>query len=406
MADTSDHVRTSDRADPADRAVATYGLMLVLIVVMFGTTMPTAVYSTYEREIGFSLHTVTVIFATYALGVLASLLAFGRWSDVLGRRPVLLFGLGFAVVSDVVFLFADDVPLLLLGRLLSGLSAGIFVGTASVAITEMARGRLVSRAPTLATIANIGGLGLGPIIAAMVVTWLPAPTRTTYVVHLGACVVAVLIVLVLPETRGRQRDKPLRFNSMAVPEDTRRPFIRASLLGFAGFALLGLFTGVAPTIATEVTGVHQLIGVVLLASTTFFGSVAGQVAARGIADDRAEPLAVGLFVCGTLALVLTFWSGWWEMLAVAGIVGGIGQGIGFAKGLAVVTRTAPVDQRAAVASAFFVVCYVAISVPVIAEGLLANAWTITGAGVVFAFVVMGLALLSGVLGARERAQVR
>ena len=40
----------------------------------------------------------TVIFAMYAFGVLAALLAFGRWSDTLGRRPLLLAGL--ALVPD------------------------------------------------------------------------------------------------------------------------------------------------------------------------------------------------------------------------------------------------------------------------------------------------------------------
>ena len=46
----------------------------------------------------------TVIFAMYAFGVLAALLAFGRWSDALGRRPLLLAGLAAAITSDVVFL--------------------------------------------------------------------------------------------------------------------------------------------------------------------------------------------------------------------------------------------------------------------------------------------------------------
>jgi MFS family permease len=65
---------------------------------------------------------LTVIFATYAAGVLIALLAFGALSDRIGRRPVLAAGLGLAVVSTAVFLRAGDLVLLFVGRLLSGLA--------------------------------------------------------------------------------------------------------------------------------------------------------------------------------------------------------------------------------------------------------------------------------------------
>lgn len=56
------------------------------------------------------------------------MLACGRWSDGLGRRPIPVAGVGCAIASAAVFLLADSV--LLAGRVLSGLSAGLFTGTA------------------------------------------------------------------------------------------------------------------------------------------------------------------------------------------------------------------------------------------------------------------------------------
>ncbi len=47
-----------------------------------------------------------------------------------------------ALASAVVFLFAASVPHLLIGRVLSGLSAGIFTGTATAAVIEAAPPRL------------------------------------------------------------------------------------------------------------------------------------------------------------------------------------------------------------------------------------------------------------------------
>ena len=43
-------------------------------VAMLGTTLPTPLYPSYQEQWGFSDLTITVIFATYAVGVIAALL--------------------------------------------------------------------------------------------------------------------------------------------------------------------------------------------------------------------------------------------------------------------------------------------------------------------------------------------
>src|SRR5258707_15323869 len=100
-----------------------------LAIAMLGTTLPTPLYELYRERFGFSELMVTVIFATYAAGVIASLLLFGPLSDQVGRRRVLLPGLALSALSAIAFLLAHGLALLLVGRILSGLSAGIFTGT-------------------------------------------------------------------------------------------------------------------------------------------------------------------------------------------------------------------------------------------------------------------------------------
>ncbi|MFX6002981.1 MFS transporter, partial [Acinetobacter baumannii] len=82
-----------------------------------------------------------------------------------------------AIASAVVFLAADSVPLLLLGRLLSGLSAGIFTGTATAAVVESVPEDRRDGAAAGATIANIGGLGAGPVVAGLLVQYAPRPLQ-------------------------------------------------------------------------------------------------------------------------------------------------------------------------------------------------------------------------------------
>jgi MFS family permease len=109
-----------------------------LAIVMLATTLPTPLYGLYRERFGFSELTITVIFATYAAGVIAALVLLGRLSDQVGRRPMLSAGLALAALSAVAFLVADRLDLLILGRILSGLSAGIFTGTATATLVDLA----------------------------------------------------------------------------------------------------------------------------------------------------------------------------------------------------------------------------------------------------------------------------
>jgi len=68
---------------------------------MVGTTLPTPMYALYSERMHFSVLTTTVVFATYAGGVLAALLVFGRWSDTVGRRPMLFLATAFAIGSAI-----------------------------------------------------------------------------------------------------------------------------------------------------------------------------------------------------------------------------------------------------------------------------------------------------------------
>ncbi|MGB2719142.1 MAG: MFS transporter [Rhodococcus sp. (in: high G+C Gram-positive bacteria)] len=162
------------------RAAAFVGVAYAFVVAMMGTTMPTPLYALYEIEFGFSVFVVTLVFAAYAVGVLGALLAFGRWSDSLGRRPMLLAAIGFGLISAAVFVTADSLTALVIGRVLSGLSAGIFVGTATVTLIELVPDAWRDRAPAIATAANIGGLGLGPLVAGLLAEYLPHPLRLTW----------------------------------------------------------------------------------------------------------------------------------------------------------------------------------------------------------------------------------
>ena len=111
----------------------------------------------------------------------------------------------------------------------------------------------------------------------------------------------------------------------------------------------------------------------------------------------------GILIAGMALLALGLALSSLVLLVAAGIAAGLGQGLSFRAGLDSLTEAAPPQHRAAFASSFFMVAYLAISVPVIGEGVLADLAGLRPAGLIFAGLVASLAAVTLVVLIRSRA---
>jgi len=367
---------------------------------MLGTTLPTPLYDLYRQRFGLSELTITVIFATYAAGVIASLFLFGRLSDQLGRRPLLLAGLALAALSAVTFLIADGLPLLIAGRVLSGLSAGIFTGTATATLVDLTPPRRRARATFVATVANMGGLGCGPLLAGAVSQWAGSPLRLTFWVDLALLVPASIGIWAMPEPVVARSRPRLRPHALRVPVQMRGTFARAALAGMAGFAVLGLFAAVAPAFLAADLGVTSRAAIGLVVFAVFAASTAGQAVLGLLRETAALPIGCLALIAGMGSLMLGLMFSALPLLVLGGVIAGFGQGLSFRAALAAVNASAPAEARGEVASSFFVAMYIAISLPVIGEGVLAETTGLRAAGVTFAAVIAAAAAV--VLGLARR----
>jgi MFS family permease len=373
---------------------------------MLGTTLPTPLYELYRQQFGFSELMITVIFATYAAGVIASLVLFGRLSDQIGRRRMLLPGLALSAVSAVCFLTANGLPLLLVGRVLSGLSAGIFTGTATATLVDLTPPDRRGRATLVATMANIGALGTGPLLAGLLSQWAGSPLRLTFWVDLALLVPATIGIWAMPEPIARTSHPRLRPQAPTVPREVRSTFVPSALAAFAGFAVLGLFTAVAPDFLGQGLGVtsRALVGLVVFA--VFAASAAGQVILQFIPERVAIPAGPGALIAGMGFLALGLAASSLTLLVLGGLIAGFGQGLSFRAGLAAVNERSPAAERGGVASSFFIVMYVAISLPVIGEGVLAQEIGLRAAGLTFAAIVAALSAVVLILSHTHRKTAR
>ncbi|MEC7816689.1 MAG: MFS transporter [Pseudomonadota bacterium] len=365
------------------------GAAFAFSVTMIGTTMPTPLYPIYQARFGFSDLMITIIFAAYAAGVIAALILTGRWSDQIGRRPMLLAGLILSLLSDLVFWQANSLGMILTGRVLSGLSAGIFTGTATVAVLELAPLHWRDKAAFFATAANMGGLGLGPILAGALSQYLPWPLHLTFVVHSAMAVLAAGCIWAAPETVNRPAKPRLSVQRLSVPPAVRGVFIPAAIAGFAGFAMCGFFTSIAPAMMGKVLGYDHRLLIGAVAGSIFLASTVGQFLQGALPLRLRLPLGCVTLMLGVIPIALGIHTQSLALFVTGAVIAGMGQGMSFRAGLGAIAEASPTAEKAAVTSSFFVVAYVAISVPVIGLGLMATVTTLKITGITFA-AVMGL----------------
>jgi len=374
------------------------GVAYAFAVTMLGTTLPTPLYPIYQRHIHFSALIVTVVFATYGIGVLVALLLLGPLSDRFGRRRILLPGLAFAALSSIVFLVAHGLPLLFVGRALSGLSAGVFTGTATATLLDLAPPEARGKATLIATVVNTGGLGLGPLVAGALAQLGPDPLRVPYMLHLALLVPATLAVMTIPDTGGGGAAG--RMARLSVPSEVRTTFIRASTVAFAAFATMGLFTAVAPAFVAKLIGnpSHVLSGTVVFA--LFAASTVGQLSLERFSSERALPIGCGVMIVGMAVIASGLAAASLALLLTGAVVAGLGTGLGFRAGLAAVNAQAPAERRGELNSSYFVVAYLALSIPIVGVGAVTQGLGLRTAGLLFsaAVVVLVLGVLVSLIG--------
>jgi MFS family permease len=353
----------------APRPLAFWLMAALFAVIMLGTTLPTPLYVIYQARWHFSAAIITLIFAIYAAGVLAALLLAGRASDEIGRKPVLAAALGLSALSTVVFIVAPAPGWLFVGRILSGFSAGLATGTATATLTELIGASSAQRASLVATVANTGGLGLGPLLAGLIATFVSDPTTLVFELYLVALAVGALGLILVPETVNNRRKLTLRFSGLELPTVGRGEFLAAGAAAFAAFSVLGLFASLVPTFLGSVLHQHSYA---LSGATVFLIFASSAVTQLALAQYASRPVVLaglGLFPVGLAMVVGALTLASLALFLLGTNISGIAAGAVFMGSLATANRLAPAETRGRIVSTYFVFAYVGISVPVIGVGI-------------------------------------
>ncbi len=372
----------------------------ILVAYLAASTAPSPLYALYREAWGFSALTLTVVFSTYAFTLLGALLFFGGLSDHRGRREVILVSLALEIASILVFRHAGSVAWLVAARAVQGMATGIATSALSAGMLDVDR----ERGALLNSVSPMLGMGLGALGAGAIAQFAPAPMRLVYDVLLAILAAQAVAAFFLPETVDR---RPGALASMkprlAVPARARATLWQVLPVNTAAWALGGFYASLGPSLARIVTGLHSaLLGGAVVAALVLSGAVSVLAVrtrpARGVLMGGTAALVAG--VCVTLAGT----QGHSTALFFAGsIVAGLGFGAAFNGTLRSLVPLAEAHERAALMATFFVLSYLAFSVPAIAAGLFVGHVGLQAASVGYGVLLVALGLLALAMMARRAA---
>src|SRR5262249_60161637 len=171
----------------------------VIGVGLFASVTPPPLHRMYSVLWHCSPLTLTLIYATYAFGVLLPVLLAGAVSDDVGRRPVLLVALAGLMGSPALFLVADSAAWLFAARGLQGIATGAMLSAASATLLDLHPRRDAARVGlTNATAAPIG-IGVDTLASSSLVQLGWGPRRLPFAVLLALIATALLGPCRLPE---------------------------------------------------------------------------------------------------------------------------------------------------------------------------------------------------------------
>lgn len=350
------------------RPAAFAAIALILGAVLVAASAPTPLYPVYQQRFGFTPTTLTVVFAVYAVALIAALLLTGALSDRVGRRPVLLAALAAIAASMVVFALAGSVSWLLVARVLQGIGTGVATGTLSAALLDLQP--RPGTGPVVSSAAPSFGLAAGALLAGALVQHGPAPRQLVFWLLFAVFLAAAAAVLAVPETVPYDPawTRALRPH-VGVPAAARATFLTVGPIVAAAWALAGFYLSLGPSLAMLLSGSPDRLVSAVPAAALFGAGGLATVLTTSWPARRALLAGSPLLVAG----VAVTWAGlvtdqlWLYVLGSA--AAGAGFGPAFAGALRTLAPLVAATERAALLTAVYVLSYLSFSVPAVLAGV-------------------------------------
>ncbi|MGG0285124.1 MDR family MFS transporter [Peribacillus butanolivorans] len=147
-------------------------MMAMFMNAIEGTIVSTAMPAIVSDLGGFSLY--SWVFSGYLLMNAVTVLIYGKLSDILGRKPVLLFGIIVFLIGSILCGFSNSMTELIIYRFVQGFGAGAVAPVASTIVGDIYKNE--ERARVQGYLSSVWGISavIGPALGGLIVeslTW-------------------------------------------------------------------------------------------------------------------------------------------------------------------------------------------------------------------------------------------
>jgi MFS family permease len=341
--------RTPDLPQAAPGAMAVLLALVFVNLIGFGVVIPLLPF--YATVFKAEAWQVTLLFSIFSAGQFIGELTWGRLSDRIGRRPVMLLTILLSAVGYVALAFAPTIWLAILARGAAGIFAGNISTIQGYIVDITPRERLAARLGLLGSAFGVGFV-VGPAMGGLLAREDLGAAGFRPPLLLAAAlsgVAAVGVVALLKESRiaRPQRAKSNPFSALAA--SLRHPVLRilltSTFISFAAFSAMWSVLGLWAS-ARYGWGARE-IGLVM--GVTGVGAAISQGVLSGALSRRIGPGAtIGVSLTFTAAALmiqaLTPWA--WVTIACV-VVGVIGHATSQPASTSLVSRSAPPDAQGA-----------------------------------------------------------
>lgn len=394
--------KSSAVRSPRSWRIWTTAWMVTAVFILSNSATP--LYVHWQREIGFSNGTLTLVFAAYIVGLLVTLLIAGQLSDRFGRKPVLFPGLTAAVLACLLFATASSVTALLIARFLSGIAVGVIVSAGMASVVDVGGPNRRQLASLAASVAMVLGAGLGPLLAGALAVTLARPVVPIFVVELAVLATAFLVAGTLPKRHiHSNQQNNWRLHLPSVPKANRLDLAFGIAIFAPGITATSFVLSLGPSLLSKLLHVTNPLIAGGTACVMFLTATGVQFAVKKLHVRTIFLIGVTATILSMFSIAVAVNASVAALLVISAVLAGAGQGLGQLGGLTLIGLHVPEHRRAEANAVLNIGGYIPAAILPICTGYLIDVTGLALAATAFAATLSAVAVAAALF-VRTRLQ--
>lgn len=156
---------------------------------------------------------LSISLTSFATGIF--MVAAGDIADKIGQLRMTYMGLIISMFASLLLIISDITALLIIGRILQGLSAAILLPSTVGVLNNQFKGEHLRRAISYLMISTVGGIGLAGVVGGLIATnfgW-----QTNFIISIVIAFIAILLLKGTPEKVSQHSHRhPFDYKGMLI----------------------------------------------------------------------------------------------------------------------------------------------------------------------------------------------